>query len=188
MYDYLLRHKVLMTILEHKFKYEMKKDVFFSLQTLYGYFKDDNKLSALLLNLQSEDYIKIKKEGEVKMINIEEKGVFAANNKLFLEKNHKLIWEGIRNYGMLIANIAVAIVAIVALTRDDSKFAGKDDVLQLQSQITTLKLQLHQERSDQQKTLSQMSSQVDSLLHTKNSSPSKDTPVLDKIPVTKKRT
>ena len=145
MYNNLLRHKILVKILEHKQMFEMKKESFFSLNNLAEYFPNEKMFSPAILNLMSEDYIKVKKEEGVKKINIEEKGAYAAANQFFKEKNNKLIWSGIKDYGMLLANISVAAIALIALNKDNSKFAQKDVIQELQSQVDSISLKLSQE-------------------------------------------
>lgn len=138
MYDNRLQHKILLKLLEHKLMFQMKKDSFFSYENLAAYFTDDDKFSGASVKLLANEYIVLKKEDEIKKVNITEKGVFAVTSNLFLKRNSKLIWTAVKDYGMLVANIAVAGIALMALRQDNSKFVQRDEINELRIQVTNL--------------------------------------------------
>jgi len=125
--------------------FEMKKDSFFNLENLSDYFNNNKRFNYAILNLWADGYIAIKNENNFKKINIEEKGAFAVGQDFFKEKNNNLKWSWIKDYGMLLANVAVAIVAVVALANaNNGDYANKNDVLKIQSRLDSIILKSHQ--------------------------------------------
>jgi hypothetical protein len=142
MYDNLLRHKILMKILEYKLMYEMKKESFFSYDALADHFGNKKRFSTAFLKLMEGKYVQMKKENGVKKINIEESGVFAATCEYFRQKNNRLFWMAVKDYGMLAANITVAIVAIMALTTNNRQM--RDDIKSLEDKLKQIQEQVLQ--------------------------------------------
>ena len=117
MYDNLLRHKILQRLIQYKTMFSMKKDSYFSIENLHEFFPKEKRVDTALVTLISEGYVTLKKEDNRKMVNIEEKGVFAVNNSLFKKKEHNLWWTFFKDGGLVIANIVVAVIALYVVNK-----------------------------------------------------------------------
>jgi hypothetical protein len=128
----------------------MKKDTYFSLDNFYEFFPKTKRFERGLVSLWSKDYISVKKEDGLRMVNITEEGAFALNDNYFRKEQYKFWWIYIKDGLTLVATILMAVIAIIALKRDTSKFVEKEQLkkinqqlFQLQSQSYKVDSQLH---------------------------------------------
>lgn len=86
---------------------------------------NQKKISQVLLSLYSEGYICIYTRNSEQSISLTKNGLNAVGNSYFKDKNQKLFWNGFRDYSLVIANIAVALIAFLAFKNNREKFSNK---------------------------------------------------------------
>ena len=140
MYGNITKHKVLSNAVSRYSKGVPVEEILLT---------DEELIKGITLNITSaqaisalagEDYLR-PKGGKW---YVTEAGVRAYAKNVFPKENSKLIWAGIRDYGMLIANIAVVIVAIVAIQKDSVDLVKKSDLLEVQTKLNSIESRLLQ--------------------------------------------
>ena len=149
MFDNFLKHNILEQILQYKTMFYMKKDVFVSLENFHEFFPKRKNFDKAFINLLSNGYISIKEEDGIKKVNLQKEGIYALNNNTFKKDEYKIWWTYIKDGGSLFLAILMAIIAIVALKKDESKFADKEDLKDVKKEIIRIKNKINQKDSQQ---------------------------------------
>ncbi len=103
---------------------------------------DENKVATYLLNMKFDGYFKFypaPAPANDELIEITNKGIAAYMGKELLTKNNDIFWKGAMNIGLTVANIAVAITAIWAITKDSGEIQLlKDRMRKLEQGANTI--------------------------------------------------
>jgi len=99
---------------------------------------NENVVATYLLDMKFEGYFNfydVPKPENDQDVEITYEGMAAFIGEHFLKKNRDLFWKGAMNISITLANIAVAIVAIIALTKDNSELRQLEDRLKRLEQV-----------------------------------------------------
>ncbi len=149
MYGNLNKHKVLSAMLSivdnHNADFSIKMNYvqLLPLTNLsYKYFE------RAVFSLSLEQYLNFKYEkGKVEEIGLNHTGANAALTNMFKEKHDKIFWNTAKEAILVICNVVIVIVAVYALTKDNSELDKvKAEVKALQLKLSHQLQQLNQER------------------------------------------
>lgn len=119
----------------------------------------EGKFNTRMIYLESEGYLEIERTNNENMrVILRPKGRMAAAGLLFIQKNDEILHRRIIDFGMLIINIMIVVIAYLALNSDVST---KTDTLK--EQITKMQFELKKETQIQSKDIYQMHHQIDFL-------------------------
>jgi len=100
---------------------------------------NENVVATLLLDMMFEGYFTFYNVPQHdQLIEITNHGMATFISDRLLRKNKEIFWKATMNISMTLANIAVAVVAIIALSKDNSELRQlKDRLLELEQRGDT---------------------------------------------------
>ena len=145
MYGNRTKHKILGYYIDEMLKAQVKIPPIKILFTTYS--KNikginENKVGTYLLNMKFEGYFTFYDYPNDHLIEITNKGIEAYMGNYFLKQNNNIFWKYFMNISLTVANIVVAIAAILALTKDNDELPKlKERLLKLEAANTIIKVQ-----------------------------------------------
>lgn len=103
---------------------------------------NENKIATLLLEMKFEGlftFYDVPPPAHEQLIEITNAGLSAHISETFIKKNNEIFWKSLMNVAMTLANVAVAITAIWALTKDNGAVQGIEERLQKLEKVQELK-------------------------------------------------